>query len=210
MTCEQGLLRLLWGGPEVGVLRHCVTEIQSTCIYLIQIEFSQVYFYPNSMIFKLTRIALNFVTPKSSSLTTFELSKTREIGGYDILDISLYLQLLYTQQLNQYYLYKTERYDRLPHLLLMEHNAGKLCSSKLDLKISNTKPHLLEQSYFYKQFLQVMNKCDIGKNEIQTMKLRQMYYWIVKKEKSQIFIPSINFSILKRGDRFIMTYSRII
>ena len=24
MTCEQGLLRLLWGGgPEVGVLRHC-------------------------------------------------------------------------------------------------------------------------------------------------------------------------------------------
>ena len=23
MTCAQGLLRLLWGGPEVGVLRHC-------------------------------------------------------------------------------------------------------------------------------------------------------------------------------------------
>ena len=25
MTCAQGLLRLLWGGPEVGVLRHCLT-----------------------------------------------------------------------------------------------------------------------------------------------------------------------------------------
>ena len=24
MTCEQGLLRLLWGGPEVGVLRYCL------------------------------------------------------------------------------------------------------------------------------------------------------------------------------------------
>ena len=24
MTCEQGLLRLLWGGAEVGVLRHCI------------------------------------------------------------------------------------------------------------------------------------------------------------------------------------------
>ena len=23
MTCAQGLLRLLWGGPEVGVLRDC-------------------------------------------------------------------------------------------------------------------------------------------------------------------------------------------
>ena len=24
MTCAQGLLRLLWGGPEVGVLRDCL------------------------------------------------------------------------------------------------------------------------------------------------------------------------------------------
>ena len=29
MTCKQGLLRLLWGGggPEVGVLRHCVGQL---------------------------------------------------------------------------------------------------------------------------------------------------------------------------------------
>ena len=67
------------------------------------------------------------------------MSKTRESGGYDILDIPLYLQLLYTKQLNQYYLYKTEQYDRLPHLLLTEYNVGRLLSSKLGLKISNTK-----------------------------------------------------------------------
>ena len=54
------------------------------------------------MISKLNRMVQNFVTPKSSSLTIFELSKTRETGGYDILDITLYLQLLYTKQLNQY------------------------------------------------------------------------------------------------------------
>ena len=24
MTCAQGLLRLFWGGPEVGVLRDCL------------------------------------------------------------------------------------------------------------------------------------------------------------------------------------------
>ena len=107
----------------------------------------------------------------------------------------LYLQLLYTKQLNQYYLYKTEQYDRLPHLLLMEYNVGRLLSNKLGLKISNTKPHLLEPSYFYKQFLEVMNKYNIGKNEIRTMKLRQMYYWIVGKRKSQILIPTINFPI---------------
>ena len=28
MTCEQGLLRLLWGGPEVGVLRHWVATLK--------------------------------------------------------------------------------------------------------------------------------------------------------------------------------------
>ena len=54
---------------------------------------------------------------------------------------------------------------------------------------------MLEPSYFYKQFLEVMNKYNIGKNEIQSMKLRQMYYWIVEKRKSQILIPSINFPI---------------
>ena len=107
----------------------------------------------------------------------------------------LYLQLLYTKQLNQYYLYKTEQYDRLPHLLFMEYNVGRLLSSKLGLKISNTKRPLLEPSYFYKQFLEVMNKYNIGKNEIQTMKLRQMYYWIVGKRKSQILIPTMNFAI---------------
>ena len=107
----------------------------------------------------------------------------------------LYLQLLYTKQRNQNYLYKTELFDGLPHLLLMEYNAGRLLSSKLGLKISNTKPHLLEPSYFCKQLLEVMNKYNIGKNEIQTMKLRQMYYWIVEKQKSQVLIPTINFPI---------------
>ena len=29
MTCAQGLLRLLWGGPEVGVLRDCVRVVCS-------------------------------------------------------------------------------------------------------------------------------------------------------------------------------------
>ena len=29
MTCAQGLLRLLWGGPEVGVLRDCVRGLAS-------------------------------------------------------------------------------------------------------------------------------------------------------------------------------------
>ena len=65
----------------------------------------------------------------------------------------------------------------------MEHNAGKLLSSKLGLKISNTKPHLLEPLYFYKELLKIMNKRNIGKNIIRTMKLRQKYCWIVGKEK---------------------------
>ena len=29
MTCAQGLLRLLWGGPEVGVLRDCSDQIEN-------------------------------------------------------------------------------------------------------------------------------------------------------------------------------------
>ena len=29
MTCAQGLLHLLWGGPEVGVLRDCYQEFSN-------------------------------------------------------------------------------------------------------------------------------------------------------------------------------------
>ena len=75
----------------------------------------------------------------------------------------------------------------------MENNAESLLNSILGLKIFNTKPHLFEPSYFFEQFLQVMNKYVIGKNEIQTMKMRQMYYWIVEKRKVK-FYPVHKFS----------------
>ena len=37
MTCAQGLLRLLWGGPEVGVLRDCVQFYFLHTLYLIML-----------------------------------------------------------------------------------------------------------------------------------------------------------------------------
>ena len=40
-----------------------------------------------------------------------------------------------------------------------------------------------------------MDKYNIGKNEIQTMKLHQLYFWLFEKRNSQILIPSINFPI---------------
>ena len=37
MTCEQGLLRLLWGGPEVGVLRDCSHRYDvESCIRMVK------------------------------------------------------------------------------------------------------------------------------------------------------------------------------
>ena len=70
------------------------------------------------------------------------------------------------KQLNKCYLYETDLYDRLPHLFLMVYNAGRLFDSKFGLKIFKIKPHLRQPSYFYKLFLQVMNKYNIGKSEI--------------------------------------------
>ena len=54
----------------------------------------RVYCFPSSMINRLNRIVLNYVLPKSCSLTIYELSKSRDSGGYDILDIPLFLELL--------------------------------------------------------------------------------------------------------------------
>ena len=46
MTCAQGLLRLLWGGPEVGVLRDCTLAYRhGSNLRFCVVEF--VHFAPN-------------------------------------------------------------------------------------------------------------------------------------------------------------------
>ena len=65
----------------------------------------------------------------------------------------------------------------------MEYNAGRLLYTKLDFKISNSQPHLLEPSYFCKQYLQVMNNCNISKSEIHTKNRHKCISGLLKKEK---------------------------
>jgi len=59
--------------------------------------FSRMYCFPNSLSSKLNRIVFNYILPKSTSLTIFELSKPREQGGYQIFDVPVFLQLLYVK-----------------------------------------------------------------------------------------------------------------
>ena len=42
MTCAQGLLRLLWGGPEVGVLRDCLQELDQVNFVTVTIDASNL------------------------------------------------------------------------------------------------------------------------------------------------------------------------
>ena len=83
-----------------------------------------------------------YVLHKSSSLTLFEVCKTRESGDHDIPDI-----LFVPETIQSFLLVRNDQHDRLPHLFLMKYNTGRLLDSKLGLKISNTKPHSFEQSY---------------------------------------------------------------
>ena len=76
---------------------------------------ARVYCFPRSMINRLNRIVLNHVLPKYCSLTIYELSKYRDSGGYDILDIPLFSELLYVKQVKNYYLHKTDQGECLPH-----------------------------------------------------------------------------------------------
>ena len=45
MTCAQGLLRLLWGGPEVGVLRDCFMLFRPS--YICEVLVPQLQTKPN-------------------------------------------------------------------------------------------------------------------------------------------------------------------
>ena len=170
---------------------------------------ARVYCFPSSMINRLYRIVLNYVLPKSCSLTIYELNKSQDSGGYDILDIPLFLELLYVKQVKNYYLYKTDQGDCLPHLFLMEYNASRMFDKKLKLSPRNSIPHAFTPSEFYNRFLHVLDSHNLGKNEIETMNTRQIYYTIIE-QRSQRLIPFVPFSTQTCGNRYIMIYYRTI
>ena len=81
-------------------------------IMLILSFFARVYCFPSSMSNRLNRIVLNYELSKSCSLTVYEVSKSRDFGRYNILDIPLFLDLLYVKQVKNYYLYTTDQDER--------------------------------------------------------------------------------------------------
>ena len=80
-------------------------------IMLILSFLARVYCFPSSMINRLNRIELNYVLLKSCSLIIYELSESRYSGGYDTLDIPLFLELLYVKQV------KTDQGEYLNYLI---------------------------------------------------------------------------------------------
>ena len=93
---------------------------------------ARVYCFTSSMINRLNRIVLNYVLPKFCFLTIYKLiSLGIPQGMIIILDIPLFLQLLYVKQVKNYNLYKTDQRECLPHLFLMECNVSRMLDKKL-------------------------------------------------------------------------------
>ena len=171
---------------------------------------AQVYCFPSSMINRLNRIVLNYVFPKSCSLTIYELSKSRDSGWYDILDIPLFLELLYVKQAKNYYFYKTGQGECLPHFFLMEYNASRMLDKKLKLSPRNSIPHAFTPSEIYNQFLHVLDSHNLGKNEIETMNTRQIYYTMIEQRRVRGWSLLFLFPSQTCRNRYIMIYYRTI
>ena len=96
------------------------------------------------------------------------INKSQDSGGYDILDIPLFLELLYVKQVKNYYLYKTDQGECLPRLYLMEYNASRMLDKKLKLSPRNSIPHAFTPSELYNRVLYVLDSLTLVK-----MKLKQ-------------------------------------
>ena len=77
----------------------------------------------------------------------------------------------------------------------MEYNASRVLDKKLKLSPRNSIPHAFTPSEFYNRFLHVLDSHNLGKNEIETMNTRQIYYTIIEQRRSQRLIPFVPFSI---------------
>ena len=96
------------------------------------------------------------------------------------------------------------------HLFLMEYNASRMLDKKLKLSPRNSIPHAFTPSEFYNRFLYVLDSHNLGKNEIETMNTRQIYYTIIEQRRSQRLIPFVPFPSQTCGNRYIMIYYRTI
>ena len=77
----------------------------------------------------------------------------------------------------------------------MEYNASRMLDKKLKLSPRNSIPHAFTPSEFYNRFLHVLDSHNLGKNKIETMNTRQIYYTIIEQRRSQRLIPFVLFSI---------------
>ena len=76
----------------------------------------------------------------------------------------------------------------------MQYNASRMLDKKLKLSSRNSIPHAFTPSEFYCRFLHVLDSHNLGKNKIETMNTRQIYYTIIEK-RSQRMNPFVPISI---------------
>ena len=69
-----------------------------------------------------------------------------------------------------------------------------MLDKKLKLSPRNSIPRAFTPSEFYNRFLHVLDSHNLGKNEIETMNTRQIYYTIIEQRRSQRLIPFVPFS----------------
>ena len=123
-----------------------------------------------------------------------EIAKNRKDGVYGVMDIPLYLQLIFVKQIKQYIKAKTEDGSWPLHLFFMEYYCGSWLSKTVNIPLSNLVPHAFKPCMYYQQCIDAFFSFNLTWSSIEDYDYRDIYELIIGQRNRQILIPNAHLS----------------
>ena len=121
-----------------------------------------------------------------------QLQQNLDKGCLDVTNLTIYCDLIYLQNIFEYMETRINYLPFNPHTFITEYQLGHQLSKKYNLKTFNNIPHTTEISSFYKHSLDVLNKYQITKKELEENKIKHIYNRIIDQLASNKTPSTLN------------------
>ena len=107
------------------------------------------------------------------------LQMPKDLGGYNIINITIHGDLTYLKNVSKYVKIRTQHLELDTQATFIEHQIGHALSNLFNLNQLNHLPHKTIPSPYYKHTLELIKKYNITKKELECGKIKNIYTRII-------------------------------
>ncbi|CAK8692361.1 unnamed protein product [Clavelina lepadiformis] len=135
------------------------------------------------------KVVENYVFSTGAKLNMETISKTRENGGYDCIDIPLYLDILKLKVVKKYYNARKQNNSIHLPLYFLEYYIGFTLCKMLAMPVNNSVLHASQPTSYYSNVVDILKRYSITIDEIAEKTTKQIYRRIVNERNAQVLVP---------------------